>query len=357
MQPTVAHFLQKNNNNLDLVRLVCAILVLCDHVSVFMVGAKTFDAVKIVFPFSSMGTMSVQTFFFISGMLVANSLFDHKNWRAYLVSRFFRIWPALLVCALVCAAAGVVAWTGDSLAGYVPEALKWIRGTLLMQYGSKSIQGISFMTNQAQEFWWCINGSLWTLPHEVTMYLLLLGVWMCFNSFIRSRAIQGCVCLILVLSPMFSQLYGPLWEEGRWLISMFFAGVLFALYKDKISLNYMVPSGFLICALILQTNENVYHFFAYMSVVTFLVWLAGLSIVRKIKISKDISYGVYIYAWPIQQFLLYSFPTINYWLYLLLCILIAVLFGYLSCVLIERPSIKFGKKINSHIWKSKDSFK
>ncbi len=346
MAKTVAELLERNNNNLDLIRLICAVFVIWGHVPAFMVGVHNFDVFTEVFPFTYMGAVAVKVFFFISGLLVTNSLLRHGDWRKYVISRFFRIYPALLVCVFLSVIVCFLLWfkEGVSVAQYIHDAFRYIRHIASLHF-VVGIENVSFMTNRAQEHSAALNGSLWTIPTEVAMYMLLLGVWLFSTSFIKSKRILIIIGAFFVVSPIFCRVYGTSEEEHRWLISMFFSGSLFAIFADEIRMDCKLPVGFFICALLLKENVDLWHLLAYLSLVTFFVWLSGVGFIRKVKIPCDISYGVYLYGWPIQQFVLYKFPEIGYSLYLFVSIVFSMIFGFYSCVLIERPCIKFGKKL------------
>ena len=75
-------------------------------------------------------------------------------------------------------------------------------------------------------------------------------------------------------------------------------------------------------------------------------YIARLSWFRKLRIKHDISYGIYLYGWPVQQFILFLFPGIGYYAYMFLSMLIATLFAYISFVWIEKPFMNIGKKVN-----------
>jgi peptidoglycan/LPS O-acetylase OafA/YrhL len=59
----------------------------------------------------------------------------------------------------------------------------------------------------------------------------------------------------------------------------------------------------------------------------------------------DCSYGVYIYAFPVQQFVLFKFPDISYPLYLGVTIVITLMLGYLSWHLVEKRMLNFKSRL------------
>lgn len=57
----------------------------------------------------------------------------------------------------------------------------------------------------------------------------------------------------------------------------------------------------------------------------------------------DMSYGIYIYSFPIQQTFMYFFKLKTYEL-IILSIVCSIIFGYLSWHLIEKRALKYKRK-------------
>jgi peptidoglycan/LPS O-acetylase OafA/YrhL len=103
---------------------------------------------------SAIGWVGVQIFFVISGAVIAFSAGRASNRRAFVISRFARLWPAMVVCGAVCSVLSMVFWhTG------VMRALAGFAGSLVL-----SPVGPWF------------SGQVWTLPVEVAFYALVCVV-------------------------------------------------------------------------------------------------------------------------------------------------------------------------------------
>lgn len=111
----------------------------------------------------------------------------------------------------------------------------------------------------------------------------------------------------------------------------------------------MLPVGLFILYKTFDNSWQIMRLIGLMVPVTLFMWLASTKILRKIKLKHDISYGVYIWGWPVQQFLLFFWPHINPYTHMVLSVLISFGIGYLSAVYIEEPAIKLSKKINKMI--------
>ena len=96
----ISDYLIKNNNNLDVVRLILASIVIYGHAPCFIDVTGRSDFVAGILNFTYSGNVAVITFFMISGLLVSNSLFSKSDWKVYLLSRVFRLLPGLIFLSL-----------------------------------------------------------------------------------------------------------------------------------------------------------------------------------------------------------------------------------------------------------------
>ena len=175
-RPTLADLLRPEANNLDLIRLICASLVIYGHAFTLSPDpawpALTGDpTLHLGYPGVYCGSIAVKVFFFISGLLVTNSLLTRRSVSHYLCGRFFRIWPALIVVVLV-TALGLGPWLSSlSAKEYFSRFAvpRYIAGNLLMSVQG-GLPGV-FAGNPLPSL---VNGVLWTLPFEVGAYLALL---------------------------------------------------------------------------------------------------------------------------------------------------------------------------------------
>ena len=371
----LSQYVNREYNNLDLMRSVCAICVIYGHIPAFMVSAENYDIIQKLFPCTYAGRVGVECFFFISGLLVTNSLVSNGNWKIYLLSRFFRIWPGLLVCTtttVICCAFIVQ----DFDISYLKNGFRYIGHWMVMK-ADFTIPGVSFMTHPSQEHADSINGSLWTLPLEVRAYGLLLAFFWISNlvqngntsikgnpentpanhhepsiASIAGRSrdvpknILACFFIILMLSIWIGYNNNPVAKSH---FCMFFLAALLSLYKEHIPITWKIPFVLFVIYYALEKNASASCFFLHLSIVMFVCWLASLKHVRKIKIKHDISYGIYIYGFPVQQFILYAFPDINYWAYFVSCVFVSCIFAYLSCVYVEEPALRFAGKIKQKL--------
>ncbi len=195
-----------------------------------------------------------------------------------------------------------------------------------------------------------LNGSLWTLAYEVACYFALLAAGLA-GGLTRSRfAVTLSVCLAFGIclsqvpgadSKGFANkmlLLGPAFLAGSaawvWRSSIPMSGfwAAFLSVAAAFSLGAGLPLAHLLFSVAL----------AYVSIYLALV-PAGL--IRRFNALGDCSYGVYIYAFPIQQALHYYMPHLTVLGMFLSALLITVALASLSWMYVEKPAIELGKRI------------
>jgi peptidoglycan/LPS O-acetylase OafA/YrhL len=125
--------------------------------------------------FATFGTLGVDIFFVISGLLVTRSLVDRSAIGFFVASRALRILPALAVVLALSAWVIGPILTDLPLREYLAAGRVWsyVVRNLTLADSQWGLPGV-FARNPVGD---AVNGSLWTLQPEVLMYglLLLLG--------------------------------------------------------------------------------------------------------------------------------------------------------------------------------------
>jgi peptidoglycan/LPS O-acetylase OafA/YrhL len=133
-------------------------------------------------------------------------------------------------------------------------------------------------------------------------------------------------------------------EFGLKLLSLgsyFLTGTTFFLYRDRVRFTRV---GLIVSAAVLFLA-----LFRYASAAIFLPWLGtylllglgfapplpGTAIVRRL----DVSYGTYLYGWPIQELIISNWRDINPWLLFAISLPLSLGAGWLSWQLIEGPAM------------------
>lgn len=345
----LSDYLKKENNNLDLIRIIAAIMVIIGHSYALAPAHGHIDPVASLFTVIYSGSMAVSIFFFISGLVVTNSLMKKKSMSDFIISRVFRIFPALFVVLVMTALV-----MGPLVSTY--NYYDYFQNSLTFQYVYDNLRMIVnfslpgvFEQNHRPSG---VNGSLWTLVWEVKFYLFLLAFFLMGSM--KNRYIASSIAGLLVLSPIYYPLFSATNHEIYYLPMMFSLGVLFAINKEYIYIDYRNLIGILLLVyLVKDLDEELYSFVLHISLAISVIYFSSLKIVKKLKLNSDISYGIYIYAWPIQQILNLYFPEQNSFFNMIVATIFTMPLAYLSWTLVEKKSIAIGKNLQRTVIASK----
>lgn len=330
-------------NNFDFLRLMAATAVLISHCYPIF-GRKSDEIFWHLTGFQTGGGIGVAIFFFMSGYLVTASIERSRDLWIYTSSRALRILPAL---------AGVVAFsiflvgpatTSLSLADYFGSPATWTyAGNALVFPLQWRLPGVF---ESAPEYG--VNGSLWTLPIEVAMYVLLAAFffsgainrrWSLFLAvgFFAAHMLSRSVLNwswedrgpIIFAIPLYNLL-----ELGVW----FFIGSAVWVYRADIPVSSWFALAVLIAfvATFHSPGAQVAQFIALPYLVHYVAH-CPVPLRRITAPIGDISYGVYLYAWPVQQ-TVYQLASgsLGFHSMMALSLVITYALGFLSWHLLER---------------------
>ena len=319
--------LRQHTNAFDFIRLFAAGLVVWSHQHALM-GLP--EPVVEVFQ-SSFGGVGVLIFFAISGYLNTLSVVRHKSMLTFLIRRGLRIYPGLAVCVLFTVTLG--AFVVPNIKPYFNyQLLSFIGKNITLFFGDKA--GVSEGVFIGNSYPNALNGSLWTLAYEVKMYVLLA---ICFAAFrFKPNALlvisAGGICLI-----GFSA-FNYFWLKFG---AMFLAGCLIATIQLLKSLRVGVAVVVGLSCLFAILGNVLLTWYLLLAASFILIGAIGLP--PSLRLPLDLSYGIYIYAWPIQQ--LSAMITSNFWIALLFSTLFTLLLALLSTLFIELPAQRFKRDL------------
>ncbi|UFW53774.1 MULTISPECIES: acyltransferase family protein [Bradyrhizobium] len=310
------------NNNFNFIRAVAAFAVLVSHAYPIAWGAKT------VQPFESelgmrggLGTLAVLVFFSVSGYFIAQSALRSAGPFDFWTARFLRIYPGLLVALLstMLLGAGVSVL---SVGGYFSSirTYAYIPSGLSLAWVQYELPGV-FDGNPFPQL---VNASLWTLFYEVLCYVMVsflavLGILQ--NKTARATFFATYLVLYVVAKLMLMAGLFPDWvSKGAInflshlldLTPAFVIGMLFYAYRDRLPLNFTICAALLVCT-VLSANTPFYREMILFSVAfcTFYIGFRSLKVLYPFNNLGDYSYGIYIYAFPIEQLVAYFFNGIS----------------------------------------------
>jgi peptidoglycan/LPS O-acetylase OafA/YrhL len=294
--------LGSRDNRIDQLRLAAALLVVLGHSWYIALGRAAHVPFQdwTLFGFHS---LAVHVFFFLSGLLVTESARRHKAAPGqYLRKRALRIFPALLANAVVVpiALVAVGAWNGVGVVDIARYTLRLV--TLVsVQYDHPGAFAHS-------PFKGAINGSVWSLRHEIIVYLLVIGASMA-GALANPRR-RAVFLLLMFAYIVVGHLVAPfakggglfLLAEGRHVMLSFLLGVAAHQFAARVPLHgvMLLPGAILLlCAQPLQSRGLAELAIVYLVCAGTLLLAFPRDKTRALP--HDVSYGVYIYSWPIQQ--------------------------------------------------------
>ncbi|MFZ3590399.1 acyltransferase family protein [Bacillus sp. DJP31] len=341
--------INSRKNNLDIIRFIAASLVLFSHAYPLTTGNNGSEPFAI-FTKGQMtfGEFAVSIFFVISGFLITQSFERSKDPIYYIKARTLRIFPGLVFCVLLSTFIVGPILTDLSLIDYFKnrETYDYLK-TITLYWVQYDLPGV-FESN----IWpGAVNGSLWTLWYEFFFYIVVvvLGV----TRLLDKRFVLLCFFLSTVLYFLGK---GGLYTD---LFRYFSAGMVFYLFRSQIKLNgWLALVSFVTLLLTAQLGYFVYSFTIFGAYLLF--YLAFETRLRMHNFGKfgDFSYGIYIYAFPVQQVVVYLFndqitPLGNF----LFSFPITLIFAILSWYAIEKRALKYknftfkgkGRKLSGNV--------
>ncbi|WP_429949013.1 acyltransferase family protein [Comamonas sediminis] len=320
-------------NNFDALRLAAALAVLFSH-QYPVTGTTPPEWMNV----AMVGGVAVMAFFVISGYLVTLSWFSQPRLWVFCAKRALRIWPALAAVVLLAIFVLGPSLTTLALRDYFHHPMTWdYLHNMLLQI-RWSLPGV-FENNALPH---TVNGSLWTIPMEVSCYAVLAAAGTL--GLLRWRWVWACCCLgylLWFLTQMTMDLRGVMthwWEFPAY----FVFGSLIATVSDWF-LRYRLAC----CAAACVAGGLLWACgFSYSALLLFLpavlVGVGTLSwpVLRQAGGWGDVSYGVYLYAFPVQQTVRYLWPEWGFACSLALVTTLTLLAGWLSWLLVEAPTLR-----------------
>lgn len=290
------------DNRIDQLRLLAALAVVLGHSWHIALGRDARPPLQdwTIFGFHS---LAVHVFFFLSGLLVTESARRHAGKPfSYVQKRALRIMPALVVNALIVPVVlvAVGAWTGVGLADMARYALRLV--TLM------SVQYEHAGAFAALPFDGAINGSVWSLRHEIIVYALLIGASLLgalAQGWKRWAFLGLLLAYVLVghaIAPFAKGGALYLLAEGRHVMFSFLLGVAAHQFARRVPLHPIIAlPGLLLlaCAVTFDSRMLAENGVIYLTCAATLLLAYPRGSVKPLP--YDVSYGVYIYSWPMQQ--------------------------------------------------------
>jgi peptidoglycan/LPS O-acetylase OafA/YrhL len=340
------------NNRFDFVRLIAAWLVLYSH-SYVLSASKEIELISKYLKFDTAGGLAVGVFFSISGYLVFKSLENSSSLKIFIIKRILRIYPALILSVLFSIFVVGLICTDLSIQEYLTN-----RKTLSYL---KTVSGFNIKYELPGVFEnfpeKSVNGSLWSIAIELRCYLVLgLISLLPFSMKIKLWIAVVILSSLMLFRPIESpndlsiKFMGLAYDFNKFGL-MFTLGCLIASYEKHVSFHYIKFIGIICtCILILFSNFEISKFtlIAYNYLIPFIFIWIGLYFTLLPKIPEklgDISYGLYLFSFPIQQLLIYLELSNDLVIFIILATTFSVVLSAISWRFVEKPFLKLKHKL------------
>ncbi|MGF6212144.1 peptidoglycan/LPS O-acetylase OafA/YrhL [Comamonas sp. 4034] len=320
-------------NNFDALRLFAALSVLYSHQ--FPLTATTPPAWMNV---AMIGGAAVMAFFVISGYLVTLSWWAQPRLLPFAAKRVLRIWPALTAVVLLALFVLGPVFTKVPLHDYWQSPMTWDYLRNIALQIRFSLPGV-FTDHPLPN---AVNGSLWTIPIEVSCYAMLAAAGLL--GLLRSRRIWALLCvayLVWFLTTMTMDLTGAMnhyWEFPAYFV---FGSLIAAFNKQFLQHRAVFAVAASVCALVAYALGFSYSaLLLFMPATLLAVGTASWPILSQAGRLGDVSYGVYLYAFPIQQCVRALAPGLGFTTSLVVVVALTLAAGWLSWRLVEAPALR-----------------
>jgi peptidoglycan/LPS O-acetylase OafA/YrhL len=343
---TLADLFDPRDNSLNALRLVLAALVIVSHswpIGGFGDDPQLGDL--------NLGAWAVAGFFAISGWLITGSRLS-TGLADYLWRRVLRIYPAYWVCLVVVAFAFAPLSQLIGPGTFHPvDGLSYVASnvTLAMHQGTigNTLASVPF-----PEAW---DGSLWTLFYEFLCYLLVASLITVLPRWLVSA---GSIfvfvgCALVQAAIVWGGLAAPaIVDNASQLFGFFFAGAVLYLFRTRIPVSTGLAT-FSVAVLTVLIMTRCASVLAGLPVAYLVLWLGVRLPLRRVGRPNDVSYGVYIYGFPVQQTLvLMGAARLGVLPFVLLSLALTVPLAVASWFLVERPAMrrrKFGAALGTRL--------
>ncbi len=339
-----------HSNNIGSLRFIGAFLVLYGHGYTLARGGGSLDPVshwlRDYSPFAlGLPGLGVALFFALSGYLVTASFVRRGSLIDYSVARALRIYPALIIALLFCVfVVGLLVTTLPALT--YASHIETLRFTLQ----NSSLLGIHHTLPgvfSSQPWGNSVNGSLWTLPLELLMYasVACAGISGVFKSRLLFNACALAALLFLFLTPDLLTFF-TLPSHVSPVLAFVFGTALF-INREFVRVN--MPGCLILLVLcVMSWQTAAYNAIALFSF-TYFILAVGLSKrtwLPAFDKHGDFSYGLYLYAFPLQQLAIYYFGDDNVLLINTLAFGGAMCMAIMSWRWVEKPCLALRRPLS-----------
>lgn len=320
----------------DSLRLIAALLVFHSH-SFALAGLP-----EPALPGYSWGGAAVVIFFAMSGYWVSRSALE-RPLASFAVARALRIVPGLAVCCLVTVVICALA-TSDAVGSYFrnPETWGWLQNSLPFWLPQRVVLPGVFEDGAIH----APNGALWTLPYEVFCYVLAAAAALFGPKGMRTAMAGAAIFALAVLFGSAPDAALALTSDlSRKSLALFAGAFFFGAWLNGASDRHLARAVLLAgaAAFLARHDPTAALITGVLLYGSLAIWVGrNLHLDRVLTRGRDISYGVYIYAFPCEQLAVRALPPhdlLSYAAYYAAALTATVTLAWLSWIAVEKPAL------------------
>ncbi|MCX7318003.1 MAG: acyltransferase family protein [Hyphomicrobiales bacterium] len=335
--------LRSDRNSFNLVRLFAASAVIVSHLSVLKFGPGTPEPLSASTPFT-LGQHAVNLFFVLSGLMLSRSLERDPDLLRYASSRALRLAPALLAFGLVFALAAGPLLSSTSIAEYLANVWTWTYPlSVLVQFERASPPPGLFLDTPFAK---TVNDPLWTLKYEVAAYAML-GVVQALGLR-RSLPILSVALVSSAVAMIVAQKSAEAGGGAGWPYQLsrygfcFLLGMLTHRLCDRLPVApILLSASFGLAIAVAGTSLSPVVAIVAVAHVAIVAGSIDYGVVSRWSRRNDLSYGTYIYGWPVQQAIMTVSPGLSLTVFAFWLFLSVLPLAFLSWSVIERPALNY----------------
>lgn len=337
----LSNCLSPDRNSFNLVRLLAAASVIVSHSFLIPSGVGASEPLRALTSFT-LGRHAVHIFFFVSGLTLARSLHLNSNIAHYAWARLLRIVPALVGFGLFFAFFLGPLVSSASIADYFLDPRTWIYPlSVPLNFQHATPPPLVFKNVPIAG---AVNNPLWTIKYEVCAYVGLAafaGIGLLLKRWHAIALSFVALVTMIVLQPFEEGgLLGALYQASKFATCFLFGVSAYALRDHlPVSIGWIILTV-AIAALFARTVFGQPAFILLDAHLALLIGSQSFGPLTRWTRKNDLSYGTYIYGWPIQQAIVALIPSVGAFVVGAVSIPTALALGYLSWIVIERPALQ-----------------
>lgn len=327
-------------NNLNFIRFIAALMVIVSHCySVVLGGDAGSYLLKLTGDRLSPGGVSVGVFFLFGGFLIARSCEHYPEPKKFFSARVLRLFPELLfVVILTTFVLGPILSTLSPVEYFTnPQTYKYLlNGALIMVH---QLPGV-FTNNPSGDV---INAALWTLPVEFICYIL------CFIGYKLTKFDKKKFLLLSIpvfaLAAVYYVKFSPLQLSVVRAVLLFYLGVLIWVFRDHVTISPVLGLASIVLwfVMVFGAADNLAMLTVFPVACFCLAYGMGNHF-STFGTKFELSYGIYLWAYPIQQALAQYFPAWHPYVNALFAALLATCGAFLNHFIVVVPLGSYLKK-------------